>query len=158
LRPAVNSLAIILATGVGALIGIGVYTFGYAEGWSYFSSDPRACVNCHIMSSQYDAWSKSSHHAVATCNSCHLPQEFIPKWLAKGQNGFNHSWGFTFQDFHEPILITPNNAKILQDNCLACHSQLVHPLLESANAKKDVVSCVHCHADVGHGPRAGLGR
>jgi hypothetical protein len=27
--------------------------------FSYLSTDPRACVNCHVMNPQYDAWLKS---------------------------------------------------------------------------------------------------
>jgi hypothetical protein len=55
----------------GLLGGIGAYTFHYAEGFSYFSTDPRACVNCHIMNPQYDSWQNSSHHTVASCVDCH---------------------------------------------------------------------------------------
>ena len=32
-----------------------------------------ACVNCHVMNEQYDAWLKSGHRHVATCVECHLP-------------------------------------------------------------------------------------
>ncbi|HET9764987.1 MAG TPA: cytochrome c nitrite reductase small subunit, partial [Casimicrobiaceae bacterium] len=42
---------VFLAVLVGVLAGLGGYTFLYAEGFSYMSSDPRACVNCHIMRS-----------------------------------------------------------------------------------------------------------
>jgi cytochrome c nitrite reductase small subunit len=110
------------------------------------------------MNAQFDSWQKSSHHAQATCSDCHLPHSFVPKWVAKARNGFHHSWAFTFQNFHEPIQITPPNAAILQHACIDCHAGLVHPLLESAAASKDDVQCVHCHQDVGHGARAGLGR
>src|SRR5512134_161926 len=88
---------------VGLLVGVGSYTFYYAQGASYLSNDPRACVNCHIMRPQYDGWQKSSHHFVATCNDCHVPHDFVRKYLTKGENGFWHSYGFTFQNFHEPI-------------------------------------------------------
>ncbi|MGA9520852.1 MAG: cytochrome c nitrite reductase small subunit [Myxococcaceae bacterium] len=158
MRNAKLLLALALAGGIGGILGIGVFTFGYAEGWSYLSNDPRACTNCHIMDPQFDAWQKSSHHTVAVCNDCHLPHAFVPKWIAKARNGFNHGWAFTFQDFHEPIQITKPNAEILQHACIDCHGALVHPLLESAAAAEDVVQCVHCHLDVGHGARAGLGR
>lgn len=147
-----------LAAAVGIILGIGAFTFGYAEGWSYLSTDPSACNNCHIMNPQYDAWLKSSHHTVAGCNDCHLPHAFAPKWVAKARNGFNHSWAFTFQNFPEPIRITPANAEILQAACVDCHGALVHPLLDSATASGGEVQCVHCHDDVGHGERAGLGR
>jgi cytochrome c nitrite reductase small subunit len=49
------------------LLGAGGYTFFYARGASYLSSDPRMCVNCHIMRDQFDGWQKASHHAFARC-------------------------------------------------------------------------------------------
>lgn len=44
-----------LATLIGFFLGISAYTFVYAEGASYLSTDPRACANCHIMWPQYDS-------------------------------------------------------------------------------------------------------
>lgn len=146
----------ILACMLGILLGLGAFTFKYAEGLSYFSTDPRACVNCHIMQPQYDSWQKSSHHAAATCVDCHLPHDFVGKYIAKAENGYHHSKAFTLQDFHEPIMIKTKNSRILQDNCLACHGDMVHGLVEGAMGP-DSVSCVHCHASVGHGERTGLG-
>jgi cytochrome c nitrite reductase small subunit len=64
---------ILLAVVIGAFIGISLYTFRYAEGFSYFSTDPKACMNCHIMKPQYDSWQKASHHSNASCVECHLP-------------------------------------------------------------------------------------
>ena len=43
--------------------------------------------------------------ATASCVDCHLPHDFVGKYLAKADNGYHHSKGFTLQDFHEPILI-----------------------------------------------------
>src|SRR5215510_3916814 len=97
--------AIVLAVALGILVGLGSFTFHYAEGLSYFSSDPKACANCHIMRQQYDGWQKASHHGVATCVDCHLPRSFFAKYLAKASNGWHHSKGFTLQDFEEPIRI-----------------------------------------------------
>jgi cytochrome c nitrite reductase small subunit len=147
----------VLAALAGALLGVGAYTFHYAHGFSYLSSDPEACVNCHIMRPQYDSWQKSSHHAVAKCVDCHLPHDLVGKYVAKAGNGWHHSRGFTLQDFHEPIVIKPNNAAILQANCIACHGDLVHELVGGVNGDPDEVQCVHCHAGVGHGETAGLG-
>jgi cytochrome c nitrite reductase small subunit len=154
---------------LGAFAGIGGYTFRYAEGFSYFSTDPEACVNCHIMQRQYDGWEKASHHAVAVCVDCHLPQSFIPKYLAKAENGWRHGQKFTTQAFHEPISVQAAGLRILQDNCVRCHQALV-PLLAdhgrqdalphaawAAGAQSKTVQCTHCHATVGHGERAGLG-
>lgn len=136
---------------LGILLGAGTYTVRYAEGLSYLSSDPVACVNCHIMRDQYDGWQKASHHANATCVDCHVPHSFIPKYLVKAENGFWHSKGFTLQDFHEPIRIRPVSSGILNNNCLYCHRDFVSDILRNGPAGEESTNCVHCHAGVGHG-------
>ena len=148
----ISGLALIIAVVLGVVLGLGAFTFDYGEGLSYFSTDPKACVNCHIMRNEYDSWQKSSHHAAARCVDCHLPHEFVPKYIAKADNGYRHSARFTFNDFHEPIMITPRNARILQDNCLKCHGDFVHEIVRGSTTARDAVKCVHCHASVGHGP------
>ena len=151
-RPPLGKLTFIIAVLLGVLLGLGAFTFDYGEGLSYFSTDPKACVNCHIMRNEYDSWQKSSHHAAARCVDCHLPHEFVPKYIAKADNGYRHSTKFTFNNFHEPIMITPRNARILQDNCLNCHGDFVHEIVRGSTTAKDAVKCVHCHDNVGHGP------
>jgi cytochrome c nitrite reductase small subunit len=141
--------SLVLCVLLGLTMGLGSYTFWYAEGGSYFSDDPRACVNCHVMRDHYDGWQKASHHAVATCNDCHVPETTVPKYLAKAEHGFWHSKGFTLQDFHEPIRIKPRSSAVLQDNCVRCHEGLVEDIVGHG---EDAGSCVRCHAGVGHGP------
>jgi cytochrome c nitrite reductase small subunit len=153
---------IILAVLIGLLGGVGGQTFRYAKGVSYLSNDPAACVNCHIMNDQFDSWRKGPHHAVATCNDCHVPTGFLPKYLAKASNGYHHSLGFTLQParpddpdnkpfFHEPIAIKPRNSQILQDNCLRCHDDFLHSIVRGSTWDEDAIRCVHCHRGVGHG-------
>jgi cytochrome c nitrite reductase small subunit len=145
--------AIVIAALTGTLAGAGAFTFDYGEGLSYFSTDPLACKNCHVMNDQYASWTKGPHHAVARCVDCHLPHEFFSKYLAKADNGYRHSKGFTFMDFHEPIQITPRNARTLQDNCVRCHNDFVHDIVRGATTGGEMASCVHCHRGVGHGAR-----
>lgn len=157
MRQRTSRAALLLAALIGLGLGVGGYTFRYAEGLSYLSKEPEACVNCHIMRPQYDAWQKASHHTVATCVDCHLPATGIQKWIAKGWNGYHHSKGFTLQDFHEPIRITPYDSANLQANCLRCHGELVHDQVAGATTDRDAIQCVHCHRDVGHGEYVGMG-
>lgn len=140
-----------LLVGIGG--GTGAYTFFYAEGLSYLSSDPKACVNCHIMREQYDGWEKASHHAVATCADCHLPHDFVGKWMTKASNGYHHSEAFTLQNFHEPIMIKPGNAAVLNANCLYCHKNFVREITAHRVKNNEELYCVRCHDNVGHGPR-----
>lgn len=139
-----------LAIPLGTAVGLGLFTFDYAEGLSYLSNDPAACANCHIMNEQYDGWLKASHKGVATCNDCHTPHDLVGKYTTKALNGYHHSKAFTLQNFHEPIMITPRNARILQDSCLRCHGDFVHDIVAGAKTDADAVSCVHCHRHVGH--------
>lgn len=143
-----STMGLLMAASIGLVFGLGAYTFDYAEGTSYFSTDPKACANCHIMQEQFDSWQKSSHHATARCVDCHLPKDFIGKYIAKAENGYWHSKGFTFQDFHEPIQIKPKNVQILHENCVRCHGDFVHAVLESSPAES--LRCTRCHMDVGH--------
>jgi cytochrome c nitrite reductase small subunit len=140
-----------LAAGFGILGGAGVYTAFYAQATSYLSSDPQACVNCHIMREVYDSWNRGPHQQAAVCVDCHLPHDFVGKWLAKAENGWNHSRAFTMQDFHEPLRVHAKNLEILEHNCRSCHADTVHQITTEVRAD-DSLGCLHCHADVGHGP------
>jgi len=148
--------AILLCCFVGVFFGVSAFTFEAAKGWSYLSDDPLTCVNCHIMRDQYDSWQKSSHHSFATCNSCHVPHDPVDKWLVKAENGFRHSWAFTFQDFHEPIQAREASRRVVERNCRDCHEELTSAMtLLDAPAEADLhsgaLSCLHCHGAVGHG-------
>jgi cytochrome c nitrite reductase small subunit len=141
----------ILAVLLGIPLGLGGYTFVYAKGFSYLSTDPRACVNCHIMNDQYDAWRKSGHRHAATCVECHLPAKGLAKWTTKADQGFRHSLAFTLQNFKEPIEITPGDRRVVQVNCLRCHGDFVHAVSADPEAPTQQPSCMHCHASAGHG-------
>ena len=144
-------MKLILAILAGTLAGVGGYTFWYGQGFAYLSNDPAACKNCHIMNEHYDGWLKASHHTVATCNDCHTPHALIPKYFTKAENGFWHSKGFTFQDFHEPLRIRPHNKRVLNANCVSCHRELVSEVIVTHGDDDSRLDCIRCHAHVGHG-------
>lgn len=146
-------MKLLLNSLLGILLGASGYTFYYAQGASYLSNDPQACVNCHIMRSQFEDWEKGSHHALATCNDCHMPHAFFPKWLTKATNGYHHSLAFTLWNFREPIRIKPGNSGVLNANCLYCHRDFVREITAHRVLEDEELYCVRCHNDIGHGPR-----
>ena len=147
----------LVAAAFGVFGGLGVFTFGYGEGYAYLGNDPASCANCHAMQPSYDSWLKSSHHAVAVCNDCHTPppppppphDSLLGKYLVKADNGFFHSLAFTTGEFKDPIQIKPRNSAVVQQACLDCHKELVNHMLP-VETGGDMLSCVHCHAGVGH--------
>jgi cytochrome c nitrite reductase small subunit len=138
---------ILLAAALGVALGLGGFTFVYADGHAYLRDDPQVCANCHVMRPQLDGWAHGSHKAVATCNSCHTPAEGWQKWWVKGKNGFNHSLAMTVGEFAEPIQITPANRAVTEAACRHCHDRATDQIeLHSA----EPLSCIRCHEDVGH--------
>jgi cytochrome c nitrite reductase small subunit len=151
---------------LGMTAGLGLFTFGYARGYSYLTNDPAACANCHIMREHHDAWMKGSHHAVATCNDCHTPHTLVRKYLVKARNGFWHSFYFTVGGYPDPLRITPPNHEVTEHACRYCHAEITdaidHPAqLSSPSAptgpyvaarydEPEQISCVRCHRYVGH--------
>lgn len=142
---------VVVSALIGMVIGLSVLTFSRAEGLSYFSGEPEACVNCHVMRDQFEGWSHSSHREWATCNDCHNPHTFFAGYLSKARNGWNHSAAFTTGNFPEPIVITERNRQIVVENCIDCHEAVVSQMIVNADSHDpESVACLHCHSDVGH--------
>lgn len=142
-----------LAIAIGAVIGLGAYTFIFAKGFSYFGTDPKNCANCHAMNEQYDAWMAGSHSKVATCNDCHLPHDnIVHKYWVKAEDGFLHGLKFSTGWYPENIEIRDVNKKVTEHACLSCHEDLTEEMrMPYKNASHDTqVSCLKCHSEVGH--------
>ena len=132
---------------------------------SYFSSDPKACINCHVMNTQYASWQHSSHANAATCVDCHLPVgQAVAKYLAKARDGWNHSYALTAGTYKNAIQISNDGAERVQKNCIRCHSTLVTTLQNNSelnhsfknNGSEASQNCWRCHRDVPHGKARGV--
>lgn len=154
-------IAFVASLAIGLAIGIGAYTFVYAQGASYLTNDPAACANCHIMEEHYSAWLKSSHGKVAVCNDCHTPKGLIPKYATKASNGFWHSFAFTTGDFPDPLRIKTHNHEITENACRKCHQPITAQIdAPAAGTLPDpdlhyeiggeLLQCTRCHQYVGH--------
>jgi cytochrome c nitrite reductase small subunit len=151
-----SRLAVAVAVAGGVALGLGAFTFGYAKGYSYLTKDPAACANCHVMTEHFDAWNRSSHRAVAVCNDCHTPHNFLGKYAIKAQNGFWHSFYFTTGNFPDPLRITPRNRRVTEGACRYCHAEITEAIDPAADVAHSIseaqtqTSCIRCHRYVGH--------
>jgi cytochrome c nitrite reductase small subunit len=146
-------------------VGLFVYLMNASKALSYLSSDPKACINCHVMNTQYATWQHSSHAQRADCVGCHLPQEgFINKYIEKGRDGWNHSVAFTFNTFENAIQISDHGSERVQVNCIACHEDAVEIMIDNEARYSDLSQgiqpverkCWDCHREVAHGKTRSL--
>jgi cytochrome c nitrite reductase small subunit len=140
-------LAISLTIGVAA--GLVGFTFVYAKGLSYFRHEPEVCANCHVMQGHFDAWSRSSHHAVAVCVDCHMPHNFAAQMALKAYNGYRHTKAFTSGRYPDVLTITPINHAVTERQCRFCHQSIVQAI-DAAPGFHMKLECIRCHASVGH--------
>ena len=111
---------------VGIVIGLCGYIFYLSKAHSYLSDDPKACVNCHIMEPEYATWLHSSHGRNTVCNDCHVPHDNVfRKYYFKANDGLRHATMFTFRMEPQVIKMHAPGQKVVQENCIRCHSTLV---------------------------------
>ncbi len=133
----------------------------HAQMPSYLSKDPKACINCHVMDTQYTTWQHSAHGvAGVTCVECHLPTDsFVGKYYAKTVDGWNHSVAFTMDTYDHAMKISDYGAERVQKNCISCHSSMTSEINANADkyhnfddpAVENGRRCWDCHKSVPHG-------
>jgi cytochrome c nitrite reductase small subunit len=141
---------VLAAVLTGLVLGLGIFTFGYAKGAAYLTNDPAACANCHVMQEQYEGWMKGSHRKAAVCNDCHAPAGFFGKYATKAINGYFHSWAFTTGRFPDRIQITRRNHDITNGACMKCHADITSQISGPHATAHEQLNCVRCHRNAGH--------
>jgi len=142
---------------LGIFLGLFLFILHAARATSYLSDDPTACVNCHVMAPQYATWERGSHGKVAACNDCHVPQDnVINKYLFKASDGMRHSFMFTFRLEPQVIQIKEAGKKAVQQNCIRCHADAIHPVSLRAISAEMIINkeeryCCDCHRETPHG-------
>lgn len=148
-----------------AAVGMFAYVVKASNMISYLSADPKVCINCHTMNTQYATWQHSSHRERATCVDCHLPRESLTdKLLAKSRDGFKHSFAMTFRTYETHNIRASEDAQQrIQANCIACHREMVSQItannalyrINNDNGQFDR-KCWSCHREIPHGSTRSL--
>ena len=137
--------------------GLGIAILHISNATSYLSDDPRACLNCHIMAPQFATWQRGSHARVASCNDCHVPHDNIfRKYFFKAMDGSRHAFMFTFHLEPQVIRVHEPGIKVIQENCMHCHEDLLHDTRLSVTTGKMALHgegklCWDCHRETPHG-------
>ena len=153
--PVTWKIPVFILLGIG--IGLVVQILYVSNAVSYLSDNPETCVNCHIMAPQFATWERGSHGRTASCNDCHVPQNnVIRKYFFKASDGLRHATMFTFRMEPQVIRIKDAGKAAVQENCIRCHSNYLHPVsLRYLNPKgiheNTEQVCWDCHREVPHG-------
>lgn len=126
---------------------------------SYFSDDPKACINCHVMNTHYATWQKSSHAGVAVCLDCHgKTGNLVERLAAKAMDGYHHGSAFTFNSYPEIIRISEGGKRRVQENCMSCHAAALSQtfLAPENNGEQPGRLCWECHREIPHGTVKGF--
>ena len=155
-----NMMKYVSILSVVVAVGMFAYVVKASNMLSYLSEDPKVCINCHTMNTQYATWQHSSHRARASCVECHLPRESLTdKIFAKSRDGFNHSVAMTFRTYEfSNIRISENAKKRIQANCIRCHREIVSQITSNSKLYQSKAGsmqvdreCWNCHRGVPHG-------
>ena len=118
---------------VGILVGLFFLIMYVGNATSYLSDNPKACTNCHVPN-----------------------DNAIRKFLFKASDGLRHSFMFTFRLEPQVIRIKVAGRQVVQENCIRCHSNLLHPISLRSISNKSIYEdtdavCWDCHREVPHG-------
>ena len=170
LRPSPTRSVLALVS-IGILIGAtGLLAF---DGVMHATSTDAFCTSCHEMDSPHAQLRNSSHFSnadgiSATCSSCHVPQEFVPKMVRKIEAA-REVWGSitgiidTPEKYaaHAPIMKQREINRLLANDsqeCRNCHNEeRMLITLQSPKAREyhqgmsqNGKTCISCHAGIAH--------
>ncbi|HOP50079.1 MAG TPA: cytochrome c nitrite reductase small subunit [Ignavibacteriales bacterium] len=150
-----KSLFIIIS---GIILGMIFLIVYLSRAHSYLSDKPETCMNCHVMATAYNGYYHSAHRNVATCNDCHVPHDNIfNTYFFKAKDGLRHATIFTLRAEPQVIRIKEDGKKVVQQNCLRCHENLIVDAKlttyhnSKINENRETFNCNHCHRDTPHG-------
>jgi cytochrome c nitrite reductase small subunit len=108
------------------------------------SEAPIFCGGCHVMDTEYEAWSHAGAHRRNKCVDCHLPNENVAlHYIWKSIDGIKDV-GFFFSGLApERIKITEHGKKVLLSNCVRCHEATVGLINQER-------PCWDCHRRLAH--------
>ncbi len=136
---------------LGVFVGLGLVVAHVSRAPSYLADSPETCINCHVMTTAYLTWQRSSHVHHATCNDCHVPHDnFINHYAYKARDGLWHATVFTMRWEPQVLQLSTKAIPVVEANCRRCHEhelQRVHVAIPEKGDHR----CWDCHREVPHG-------
>ncbi len=126
---------------------------GFQSGAVAALDDPALCATCHVMGPQFSSYIRSTHAGVATCNDCHVSHGVFAGPVSKVKAGVKHVTALLAGHIPDPIRVSAESRRLIQENCVRCHEPLVRD-----TAKGGGPDCLFCHRYVAHSRPYAKGR
>ncbi len=108
------------------------------------SETPEFCASCHLHESTYEDWFHFGAHRNNKCVDCHLPGENVAvHYVWKSIDGMKDVALFYSGQVPENIMLTSHGQKVVQANCIRCHSTAVEMIDNDRQ-------CWSCHRRMSH--------
>ena len=104
------------------------------------------CGSCHVMEPEVEGYLHANHRNAASCNDCHTPHTLVAGSYYKAYTGAK-DMAFVIMGQTDDIAAGDTAKKIIQQNCVDCHSDLLTEVGDTMDRGR---SCTDCHSTVYH--------
>jgi cytochrome c nitrite reductase small subunit len=111
-------------------------------------SEAGFCGKCHAMDYQVSTYLHSSHAREANCGDCHDPHGLVTGSMYAAYTGSRDVYRVVTNTTPAEIRATEMSKKILQENCLRCHGDIMGDVGDTR--ENGGVYCFHCHQSIVH--------
>ena len=163
-----KAIVIVSVIFLAGIVFAGLFNVGLA-----YTNEMEFCTSCHSMKVNLEEFKETTHYknpsgVQATCSDCHVPEQFVPKMVAKimaAKDVYHEILGTIDTpekyEAHRWDMATRVWAKMKGTNsreCLNCHKFENMDLTEQSrsararhgNAPDKGQSCIECHKGIAH--------
>lgn len=106
------------------------------------------CGKCHAMDEQVSTYQHSSHARDANCGDCHDPHGLVTGSAYAAFTGTRDVYRVLTNTTPTEIRTTSLSKKVLQDNCLRCHDDIMGDIGDTSQNGGSY--CFDCHKTIVH--------
>lgn len=133
-------LIILAVAGFAMMLTVKIPALGFAEA--------SFCGRCHAMEEQVSTYLHSPHANAANCGDCHDPHGLITGSVFAAYTGARDVYRVVTNTTPEEIRTTNLSKKVLQNNCLRCHGDIMADIGDTSHNNGSY--CFHCHQEIVH--------
>lgn len=142
MKKTLQVLLVLAVVGLGSILSLKIPFI------SHLTSGPKFCGSCHLMDPWVETYQASSHAKETDCAGCHIPADWITGSFYKAFTGSRDTFAMIFGTMPNRIEISDHGSKVVNDNCLRCHTKVMETVGYPKNDRGQ--DCYDCHQNIPH--------